>query len=103
MTSRVVTKPKYTGETRNIVFDFTSELASAETISGVAITLSVYSGTDLTPAVLSGNPTISGPRVTQKVQAGIVGVTYAMVCEATTSAAQVLSISTYLTIVPNLV
>lgn len=83
-----------------VVFDFTSQLAVAETISSATVTATVYSGTDASPAILSGSPSVSGPRVSQTLTGGVVGVTYKLTCAATTSLSKVLVLAGFTTIIP---
>lgn len=100
--SRVIFEGKLSGETVIETFDFTSRLSTAETISTAAVTATVYSGTDASPSsIVSGSATISGQKVTQKITAGTLGVTYLLLCTITTSLSQTLLLSGYLVIVPN--
>lgn len=93
---------KFVGETKNYVFDFTSELAPSETISSATVTATVYSGTDGSPsAIINGADTTSGPRVTQSITGGVAGVIYYVVCSATTSASQILRRVGYIAVLPN--
>ncbi len=99
--SRAQLPNKLAGETKSITFDFTSLLASGETISTQVVAASVYSGTDATPsALISGSATASGAVVTQKVTAGTVGVIYELDCTITTSAGQTLLLSGLLAVIP---
>ena len=100
--SRVILQPKQPGETVSVSFDFTSRLAVGETISTKVVTAAVYSGTDATPsALISGSASASGAIVSQSLTAGVIGVTYALLCTITTSASQTLTISAFLTVIPN--
>lgn len=100
--SRAVFGGKLLGETKNLVFDFLSQIALGETISSASVTATVYSGTDATPSsLISGSASISGSQVTQKVTGGVLGVTYNLTCTAITSAGQTLSISGFLTVTRN--
>lgn len=100
--SRIVFGGKLVGETKNYVFDFTSQLAASETISTQSVAATVYSGTDAAPsAIISGAATASGQAVTQTITAGTLGVTYNLICTITTSASQTLQLFAYLTIVPS--
>lgn len=100
--SRVVFEGKLLGETVTETFPFLSRLAVGETISTAVVTATTYSGTDASPsAIISGSATISGSNVTQKITAGTLGVTYLLLCTITTSAGQTLSMSAYLTVIPN--
>jgi len=101
--SRQVLLPKYVGETRAVVWDFTSQLSAGETISTAPTTASVYSGTDATPSgIISGSPTINGALVSQLITAGLQGNIYELLCTATTSASQVLQLSGFLAVLPEL-
>ena len=100
MSSHVVFDAKQNGSTEPRVFDYTSQLAVGETISSAVVTAAVYSGTDASIAILSGSPSVSGPRVTQKFTAGVVGVIYKLTCAATTSASNVLVLTAFLAIIP---
>ena len=100
--SRQIIEGKQSGETVTLAFSFLSHLATSETISSASTTATVYSGTDASPSsLIGGAPSISGSTVSQKIIGGTLGVTYALVCSATTSLGQVLQISGYLVIVPN--
>ena len=102
--SRVSLNSKYPSEILNATFDFTSSLATTETISTKACTASVYSGSDPSPSsLIAGAATSSGAIVTQKVIGGIVGVIYEISCVVVTSAGQTLQQTGYLPIVPDLV
>jgi len=92
---------KTPNENINQVFDFTSRLASGETISSATTVAATYSGTDESPEnLVAGASSISGARVTQKIIGGNLGVTYLLLCTAITSLGQTLQISAYLSIVP---
>lgn len=78
---------KITTEVRPLTFDFAQVIGSGETISTAATSIIVRDGTDANPsAMLSGAPTISGTKVTQKVTGGISEVTYRLIVTITTSA-----------------
>ena len=101
MSSRADLSPLYAGVTALITFDFTSDLAAAETISTKTVTAAVYSGTDATPsAVISGSATSSGAIVTQKVIGQTAGVIYELLCEITTSLGQTLRKIGLLAVIP---
>lgn len=100
--SRIILPGKLLNETVIETFDFTSRLAASETISTAVTTAAVYSGTDASPSsIISGSATISGQKVTQKIVAGTLGVTYLLTCTITTSLGQTLILAAYLTIIPN--
>jgi len=101
--SRVTFEGKLLGETQILTFDFTSRLTSAETISTATVAATVYSGTDASPsAIVSGTATISGKTATQAITAGVLGVTYKLLCTITTSLGQTLLLGGFLVIVPDL-
>lgn len=102
MSGRLIFDGKYLGETKTYVFDFTSQLAAGETVSTGVVTATVYSGTDSSPSsIVSGSATVATPRVSQAITAGTLGVTYFVICTATTSASQTLILGAYLTVIPN--
>ena len=91
MSGRTIFDPKLTGETRTLKFDFTSDLAVAETISTESVAASVYSGVDASPSsIVSGSASASGAIVSQTITAGVVGVVYELLCTITTSLSQTL-------------
>ena len=64
-------------ETKLVVFDFSSELESGETISTFTRSVVVLQGVDSSPdSVFSGAAVISGHEVLQRVTAGVEGVQY---------------------------
>lgn len=101
MTSRADLPSKVSGSILLITFDFTSDLAVGETISSQSVTASVWSGTDSLPSdIISGAATVSGAIVTQKIDGGVTGVIYELLCTATTSLGQTLQQIGFLSIVP---
>lgn len=100
---RVELPNKLAGETKTVPFDFTSLLASGETISTKSCAATVYSGTDASPsAIISGSASSSGAVVSQLITAGVVGVIYSLVCTITTSAGQTLQLAGFLAVLPDL-
>jgi len=100
--SRSILPPKQQGATKTIPFDFTSDLAIAETISTQVVTAAVYSGTDATPSgIISGVASASGKTVSQKITGGVVGVIYQLLCTITTSLGQTITQSAFLTVIPD--
>jgi hypothetical protein len=79
--------PKDPTEIIPLTFDFSVELAAAQTIQGTpTVAVTVYSGTDASPgAILSGAATVLGARVRQNVQGGLVDVQYLIKVTATTN------------------
>ncbi len=104
MVSRVNLLSKAAGETQTYVFDFTSRLSIGETLLTAAVAATVWSGDDPLPsAIISGSASIAGPKVSQKVTAGVTGTVYDLVCTVTTSAGQTLQLAGYLAIVTEVV
>lgn len=67
-------------------FAYANELQAGESIASAAITCTVLSGTDPSPAsMLVGSPQISGSNVLQNFSGGVDGVTYTLRCVATMS------------------
>ncbi len=92
---------KYVGETISEVFDFLSQLAVGEGLTSATVAASVYSGVDASPAaILFGSANISGSKVSQFVTAGTLGVTYLLLCTASTDTGQYLQLAAYLVIAP---
>lgn len=103
MPARIILDPKLLLDTKKVPFDFLSSLAVGETLLTAATTASVYSGTDITPsALISGVAVIGGSTVTQMITGGTVGCIYELDCRATTSLGQVLHITAYLAVIPDL-
>ncbi len=77
-------------EDLKLTFDFTNDLASAETISVATVTATVYSGVDASPQnIVSGSESISGQTVVQVIADGLEGVTYLLECQITSDQSQV--------------
>ena len=103
MGNRVIIPPKLAGTTYKQTFDFTSQLASSETISTKVVTAITYSGTDASPsAIINGSASVSGAIVTQSITGGVLGVIYELKCTITTNASQTLILTGYLAIVPDI-
>lgn len=91
--------PKNVGATVNVALDFTSRLDPGETIVGVVIIPTTYSGIDPTPmAILSGVAAIAGPIVNQTVTGGLKGVIYLLSCTVTTSLGALKNMISYLAV-----
>ncbi len=70
-------------ETITIVFSFEQQFTSVVTLSLPSCTVTVLSGTDVVPLqILTGNPTVSGFTVSQKITLGYGGVIYGILCTA---------------------
>lgn len=81
---------KRSGEVMSLEFDFTSQLATGETISTAVIDASVYTGGEVVPSLVAATPTISGSVVTSLVSGGLLGTIYGVTCQITTSLGQTL-------------
>lgn len=81
MTRLAVFPSKRPDESLPLQFSFGDQLQFGETISGQAITSTVFAGEDPLPAdILFGAPTLAGSTITQVVLGGIPGVIYQLVC-----------------------
>lgn len=88
--------PKRVGEVEIITVDYVLLLASGETITSASWSNSVVRGTDAyASSMIQGATSISGSKVSTKITAGIVGVFYAPICTALTSAGQTLILPEY--------
>lgn len=82
----IIFPPKLVGATIFADMDFISRLEAGETITGVGVVCSVFSGVDAAPsAVLVGAPAVIGSIVRQQVTGGLAGVMYLLTCTVTTS------------------
>src|SRR5674476_101666 len=83
--------PKLVGETKTLMWDFSSDLAIGETLSTASVVSTVWSGNDPAPsATVSGTATVNNPQVTQKLTGGVAGSIYQLICTAVTSAGNTL-------------
>lgn len=87
--------PKYPQDIVPILFDFSEYLDVSEPIVSAVVTAFTESGIDLSPiSLINGPPMLNAAQpghVVQWVKDGVVGVLYGFVCDATTSAGQVLT------------
>ena len=78
-------------EDKKLSWDFSNDMAAAETISTKVVTATVHSGTDASPGnIVSGSAASAGQVVTQLIVDGVDGVTYMLEFEITTSQSQTL-------------
>ena len=96
-------EPKFAGEKVVITYDFSSELATGETLSGViTATVEVVAGIDATPsAMLNGSAQFdaTAKKVLQGIQGGIAGNVYRIkVLSPTTNTNKVLGRSAVISI-----
>ncbi len=100
MTTITQQTTKFPTETIQIPADFNSFLVSpGEVLLSVVWSIAVLTGTDPLPsAMLQGAPTTVGNVSYQLVGAGLNGVTYAVTCTGTTTAGQVIPITSTLTV-----
>jgi hypothetical protein len=101
--NRLILEPKSLTEVRFEKFDFTSLLDAGESVTSSTVTATVYSGVDASPSsMISGSASVSNNVVTQKIQGGVVGVTYGLVCTANTNLGQTLVQAAYLVVTSNI-
>lgn len=67
------------------VFNFSDKLQFGETVTGSAVTCTVFSGTDVNPTAMIGTITNSGTSVSVNITGGIAGNLYILVCVVTAS------------------
>jgi hypothetical protein len=97
--NRIVFLPKPVQDDVIRTFDFTSLLDEGESLAAAQVKVQVFSGSDANPSgLLSGQPTIDGPRVEQKFTAGQLGTVYTATCLAGTCNGQVFSLAAYLSL-----
>jgi len=100
---RIILMPKKVSETAIRPFDFISRLGSGELIQSAVTTASVYSGVDPSPAlIINGSAAIFGTIVNQSLTAGRLGVIYELLCTIRTSKGQILAMSAFWTVEPDL-
>lgn len=98
MNPRVSLESKLAAATRD--YDFTFTLPVGVTISSAAVTAAVYSGTDIAPSdIVDGADSTSGTVVTQSITGGTAGVIYTLLCTATCSDGQVLTLEGLLAVI----
>ena len=100
--ARILVPPKLAGETRTDVVDFSPWLAVGQSITGAAVSVSVYSGVDSTPSVVFSSVSVATPLVSVVVTGGVLGVIYAVTVSATTAGPTgLLQATYYLAIIPD--
>lgn len=83
--------PKRFNEVEVFTVDFSLLLASGETISSAAWSITVVQGADANAAtMIQGAASISGSKVSQKISGGVPGARYAPTCTVQTSNGQTL-------------
>lgn len=85
------------GETRPVVFDFTTKLLSDETITSVVWGIASIGGVDAFAYSCLGTPTLSGAVASNKVSGLKAPIKYLIQAEATTNQANVYSLYTHVT------
>jgi len=101
--ARVLIPPKFVGETRTDYVDFTPFLAAGQAISSATAVSSLYSGVDPTPTAVAGTASFSGFIVSVPCTGGVAGAIYQIVVTiVTTSPANTLQITYYLTVTTDL-
>ncbi len=85
--------PEDVGENEVFTLDFVNDLASGETITSAVWKCEVKSGSDSQAASrLSGAPSNSGTKSSQRVAGLLTGVTYRLTAVVTTSLSNVISL-----------
>jgi len=74
-------------------FDFRAGLDVGETISSVAVSVTLKGGVDASPDAILSTQTVIGGRVMQRIQGGVDGAAYLVRCLATTSTTRVLQLA----------
>lgn len=102
---RVLIPAKAAVETVIQPFDFTGLLGqlSSTTLSSATATVTVYSGSDPTPLLTVGAPSISGLVVSVSLSAGTTGVIYLVTVTAVASTGDIRSLQGFVAIASNLV
>lgn len=100
--NRVILAGKRLAEQVNYVFDFTSQLAIGETITGGTTSVSVFWGVDANPNAIASTRTNGSSTVTQLIVGGVLGVIYTIDVQAATSLGQTILLSGALAIIPDL-
>lgn len=94
--------PKMVVDVVPAIFDFTSDLASGETISSAVCAVSVFTGQDSSPAdLLYQTVIITGNICEQKIQKGIPGVVYDILLTVITSTGRGVEQVTRIAILPD--
>ena len=85
--------PKYVSEDRSLTVDFSSILASGETITEIiSMSANVQSGSDPSPQnILSGSPTVNATNIVQMITGGVQGTLYMISVTVSTSSGEVLT------------
>lgn len=100
---RVTIPAKKLGETVIIPFDFISKLSVNETIISAVCFASVYTGIDPSPSsMIAGTATIQGTIINQLIAGGVLGTIYDLLCRITTSLGQVIELTAFLAVIPDL-
>jgi hypothetical protein len=84
--ARVVLEAKWAVDTRQITFDFISQMVTGEVLLSATNSLAVYSGVDLVNSLsFSGPVSITRTQVVQLITGGVVGCTYKLNCRGLTT------------------
>lgn len=85
--------PKYPGEAKILIFDFSNQMASA-TLTSATVSVEMLRGTDAASAATrSGSPSVLGTKAFQLIVNGVVGAAYKYRCLAAASDGQVHEVS----------
>lgn len=98
--SRVVLQPKYVGERKNFLIDFSSQMDEGDTIDSATCTIAVYCGVDAAPQQMLLGPATPVPvqRVMQRITGGEPGVIYHLTVTANTASLELITIHAYLAV-----
>lgn len=77
---------KITSENEQFTFDYSTVMATGETISTATCVVTVQNGTDPSPSsILVGTPVVSGQLAAQRIYNGLDGVIYRIAMTVTSS------------------
>ena len=92
----VIIPSQWSGDIKIVPFDFSSLLALGETLSYAYAVSTLFSGTDLAAANVTGASVIAGTVVEQTLQTPVAGMTYTIAVTVTTSLGQTLTLQGFL-------
>lgn len=99
--TRVILDPKRASGHVFPPFDFLPQMNAGDTLSGVVVTITVWSGVDAAPAgVWDGSAAISGSIVSPGLQAGVAGVIYLIKVQVNATGGKVLVLEALFAILP---
>jgi hypothetical protein len=97
--TRVALELKRLADTKQIAFDFLSQMAQGESLVSATNTVLVYSGSDPTLSLaFTGTPNIVGSQAVQLAAGGVSGCTYQIECQGLTSFGRKTFLSSFLVV-----